>query len=74
MRRECLQKVNNVPDIDDIPLYNLLQVRMGMALTLQKLGEVDAARSYYERGLDAYQKNGSRSLTTGPSSRKLAVS
>ncbi len=53
--REWLQKLNDLPKIEDLPEVFLLPTRMGMALTLQKLGKVDMARTYYEQGLAAYQ-------------------
>ena len=44
-----------MPKIEDLPKVFLLPTRMGMALTLQKLGKVDLAHTYYEQGLAAYQ-------------------
>ena len=54
--RQWLQKLNDEPDIDNIPPEHLLPTRMSLALTLQRLGQNETAVEYYKRGLAAFQK------------------
>ena len=44
-----------MPKIENLTKEYLLPTRMGMVLTLQKLGKADVAHTYYEQGLAAYQ-------------------